>query len=199
MAWYGAYAQAGTPVGVILANLAFLGISYSISEEAFLDWGWRVPFIASVILIGISMYVQLKMEDTEAFKALVKARDDKGEDAGPTIEKSPVLQAIRMYPRRIALAAGAFLSVQVTFYILIAFVIAYGVNSPTVDLSRDIMLMSVLIAAAVMIPTQFYFSGLSDRLGRKKVYQWGAVLTGLWGFALFSLIDTGNTYSIAWR
>jgi len=173
VAWYGAYAQAGTPVGVILANLAFLGISYSISEEAFLDWGWRVPFIASVILIGISMYVQLKMEDTEAFKALVKARDDKGEDAGPTIEKSPVLQAIRMYPRRIALAAGAFLSVQVTFYILIAFVIAYGVNSPTVDLSRDIMLMSVLIAAAVMIPTQFYFSGLSDRLGRKKVYQWG--------------------------
>ena len=119
------------------------------------------------------MYVQLKMEDTEAFKALVKARDDKGEDAGPTIEKSPVLQAIRMYPRRIALAAGAFLSVQVTFYILIAFVIAYGVNSPTVVLSRDIMLMSVLIAAAVMIPTQFYFSGLSDRLGRKKVYQWG--------------------------
>jgi len=107
-----------------------------------------------------------------------------------------VLQAIRMYPRRIILAAGAFLSVQVTFYILIAFVIAYGVNSPTVNLSRDIMLMAVLVAAAVMIPTQFYFSGLSDRLGRKKVYQWGAVLTGLWGFALFPLIDTGNTYYI---
>jgi metabolite-proton symporter len=194
--WYGAYAQAGAPVGVILANLAFLGISYYISEEAFLDWGWRVPFIASVILIGISMYVQLKLEDTEAFKALVEARDDTGEEAGPTIEKSPVLQAIRMYPRRIILAAGAFLSVQVTFYILIAFVIAYGVNSPTVNLSRDIMLMAVLVAAAVMIPTQFYFSGLSDRLGRKKVYQWGAVLTGLWGFALFPLIDTGNTYYI---
>ena len=58
------------------------------------------------------------------------------------------------------------------------------------------MLMAVLVAAAVMIPTQFYFSGLSDRLGRKKVYQWGAVLTGLWGFALFPLIDTGNTYYI---
>ncbi|MBT5202534.1 MAG: MFS transporter, partial [Gammaproteobacteria bacterium] len=194
--WYGAYAQAGAPVGVILANLAFLGIIYYTSEEAFLDWGWRVPFLASVILIAISMYVQLKLEDTDAFKALVEARDNDGEEAGPSIEKSPVLQAIRMYPRRIVLAAGAFLSVQVTFYILIAFVIAYGVNSPTVNLSRDIMLMAVLVAAAVMIPTQFYFSGLSDRIGRKKVYQWGAVLTGLWGFALFPLIDTGNTYYI---
>jgi MFS family permease len=192
--WYGAYAQAGAPVGVILANLAFLGVSTSISEEAFMDWGWRVPFIASVILIAISMYVQLKLEDTDAFKALVRAREQKGEQgASVPIEKSPVLEAIRLYPRRIVLAAGAFLSVQVTFYILIAFVIAYGVNSPTVSLSRDIMLTSVLIAAAVMIPTQFYFSGLSDRIGRKKVYQWGAVLTGLWGFVLFPLIDTGST------
>jgi MFS family permease len=90
------------------------------------------------------------------------------------------------------LAAGAFLSVQVTFYILIAFVIAYGMNSPSVELSRDTMLTAVLIAAAFMVPTQFYFSGLSDRIGRKSVYRWGAILTGVWGFALFPLIDTGS-------
>ncbi|MEK9818930.1 MAG: MFS transporter, partial [Pseudomonadales bacterium] len=68
--WYGAYAQAGAPVGVILANLAFIGVSSSMTDEAFMDWGWRLPFIASIVLIGISMYVQLKLEDTEAFKAL---------------------------------------------------------------------------------------------------------------------------------
>ena len=189
--WYGAYAQAGAPMGVILANLAFIGVSSSMSDEAFLEWGWRLPFIASIVLIGISMYIQLKIEDTEAFKNLSEAQAASDKPA-ENVERSPVVEAIRKYPKRIMLAAGAFLSVQVTFYILIAFVIAYGVNSPDLNLSRDTMLMAVLVAAAIMVPTQFYFSGLSDRIGRKKVYKWGAILTGAWGFALFPLIDTGN-------
>ena len=189
--WYGAYAQAGAPIGVILANLAFIGVSSSMSDEAFMDWGWRLPFIASIVLIGISMYIQLKIEDTEAFRSLSDAQTD-SDTAPQVVERSPVIVAIRKYPKRIMLAAGAFLSVQVTFYILIAFVIAYGMNSPSVELSRDTMLTAVLIAAAFMVPTQFYFSGLSDRIGRKSVYRWGAILTGIWGFALFPLIDTGS-------
>ena len=188
--WYGAYAQAGAPVGVILANLAFIGVSLSMSDEAFMAWGWRLPFIASIVLIIISLYVQLRLEDTDAFKTL-KAAQDSG-DAAVQVKRSPVIEALQRYPRRIALAAGAFLSVQVTFYILIAFAVAYGLNSPTVDLTRDQMLTAVLIASAVMVPTQFYFSGLSDRIGRKNVYRAGALLTGLWGFALFPLIDTGS-------
>ena len=193
--WYGAYAQAGAPMGVILANLAFIGVSSSMSDEAFMDWGWRLPFIASIVLIGISMYIQLKIEDTEAFRSLSDAQsaDDKPVAA---VERSPVVEAIRKYPKRIMLAAGAFLSVQVTFYILIAFVIAYGMNSPSVELSRDTMLTAVLVAAAIMVPTQFYFSGLSDRIGRKNVYRWGAILTGVWGFILFPLIDTGDPVMI---
>ncbi len=189
--WYGAYAQAGAPIGVILANLAFIGVSSSMSDEAFMDWGWRLPFIASIVLIGISMYIQLKIEDTEAFRSLSDAQTD-SDTAPQVVERSPVIVAIRKYPKRIMLAAGAFLSVQVTFYILIAFVIAYGMNSPSIELSRDTMLTAVLIAAAFMVPTQFYFSGLSDRIGRKSVYRWGAILTGVWGFALFPLIDTGS-------
>ena len=189
--WYGAYAQAGAPIGVILANLAFIGVSSSMSDEAFMDWGWRLPFIASIVLIGISMYIQLKIEDTEAFRSLSDAQTD-SDTAPQVVERSPVIVAIRKYPKRIMLSAGAFLSVQVTFYILIAFVIAYGMNSPSVELSRDTMLTAVLIAAAFMVPTQFYFSGLSDRIGRKSVYRWGAILTGVLGFALFPLIDTGS-------
>ena len=192
--WYGAYAQAGAPVGVILANLAFIGVSSSMSEEAFMDWGWRLPFIASIVLIGISMYVQLRLEDTEAFKALQESQD--GEANDQPIAASPVVEAIRKYPKRIMLAAGAFLSVQVTFYILIAFIIAYGVTAPELALSRDTMLTAVLIAAAIMVPSQFYFSGLSDRVGRKQIYRWGAILTGLWGFALFPLINTGEPLMI---
>ncbi len=193
--WYGAYAQAGAPMGVILANLAFIGVSSSMSDEAFMDWGWRLPFIASIVLIGISMYIQLKIEDTEAFRSLSDAQSTEDKPAA-AVERSPVVEAIRKYPKRIMLAAGAFLSVQVTFYILIAFVIAYGMNSPSVELSRDTMLTAVLVAAAIMVPTQFYFSGLSDRIGRKNVYRWGAILTGIWGFILFPLIDTGDPMMI---
>jgi MFS family permease len=189
--WYGAYAQAGAPLGVVLANLAFIGVSSSMSDEAFMDWGWRLPFIASIVLIGISMYIQLKIEDTEAFRSLSDAKSAADKPA-ETVKRSPVVEAMRKYPKRIMLAAGAFLSVQVTFYILIAFVISYGMQSPNLMLPKDLMLSAVLIAAAIMVPTQFYFSGLSDRLGRKNVYRWGAILTGVWGFALFPLIDTGN-------
>ena len=187
--WYGAYAQAGAPMGVILANLAFISVSASMSDEAFLAWGWRLPFIASILLIAISLYIQLRMEDTEAFKALQAEQAASPQQA--VAQRSPVFEAMRRYPRRILLAAGAFLSVQVTFYILIAFVIAYGLNSPTVDLTRDELLVSVLVAAAIMMPAQFYFSGLSDRVGRKQIYRWGAILTGVWGFAIFPLVDTG--------
>ena len=189
--WYGAYAQASAPLGVVLANLAFIGVSSSMSDEAFMDWGWRLPFIASIVLIGISMYIQLKIEDTQAFQSLSNAQSAMDKPA-ETVKRSPVIEAIRKYPKRIMLAAGAFLSVQVTFYILIAFVISYGMQSPNLMLSKDLMLTAVLVAAAIMVPTQFYFSGLSDRIGRKNVYRWGAILTGAWGFALFPLIDTGN-------
>lgn len=193
--WYGAYAQAGAPIGVILANLAFLGVSGSMSEAAFMDWGWRLPFLASILLIGVSLYVQLNLEDTDAFKKLAATKvNDSASDK--VVKRSPIIEVFSRHPGRIFLAAGAFLSIQVTFYILIAFIMAYGVNSPTVMLSRDTMLMAVLIAALIMIPGQFWAAGLSDRIGRKKVYLWGAILSGLWAFALFPLVDTGNVFVV---
>ena len=108
--------------------------------------------------------------------------------------RSPIIEAITKYPTKIALAAGAFLSIQVTFYILIAFLLAYGVASA--DITRDDMLVAVLIASAIMIPFQFFFSSYSDRHGRKGIFMLGAVLTGLWAFAIFPLVDTGNFWLI---
>jgi metabolite-proton symporter len=193
--WYGAYAQAGAPIGVILANLAFLGVSGGMSEDAFLDWGWRLPFLASIVLIGVSLYVQLNLEDTEAFKKLAN-NQSVGSIEDTPIRRSPIVEVIVNYPKRIFLAAGAFLSIQVTFYILIAFIMAYGVNSPSVMLPRDTMLTAVLVAAMIMVPAQFWAAGLSDRVGRKRVYLWGAALSGIWAFALFPLVDTGNIYIV---
>jgi MFS family permease len=189
--YYGAFAQAGVPVGVILANLAFIITGALVSEEAFFSWGWRIPFLASAILIGISMYIQLNLEDTKAFKELQASRQT---GSAEKITRSPIIEAITKYPTKIALAAGAFLSIQVTFYILIAFLLAYGVASA--DITRDDMLVAVLIASAIMIPFQFFFSSYSDRHGRKGIFMLGAVLTGLWAFAIFPLVDTGNFWLI---
>ena len=187
--YYGAFAQAGAPIGVILANLAFIGVGLFTNEESFLAWGWRIPFLASFVLIIISLYIQLKLEDTKAFKELESLKEQ-SPIKKKVIKSSPILEAIRKYPQRISLAAGAFLSVQVTFYILIAFLLAYGVE--TTDFNRDDLLMAVLIGSAIMVPTQFYFSAYSDRNGRKGVFMAGAALTALWAFAIFPLMASGS-------
>ena len=189
--YYGAFAQAGAPIGVILANLALIITSALVSEEFFNTWGWRIPFLASAVLILISMYIQLNLEDTKAFKALATNSNNKTNEQ---VQRSPVLEAIRRYPKRIMLAAGAFLSVQVTFYILIAFMLAYGVSSANME--RDDMLTSVLIGCAIMVPLQFIFSSYSDRNGRKGIFMLGAILSGVWAFAIFPLVDSGNFWLI---
>ena len=189
--YYGAFAQAGAPIGVILANLALIITSALVSEEFFNTWGWRIPFLASAVLILISMYIQLNLEDTKAFKALATNSDNTSNEK---VKSSPVVEAIRRYPKRIMLAAGAFLSVQVTFYILSAFMLAYGVSSANME--RDDMLTAVLIGCAIMVPLQFMFSSYSDRNGRKGIFMLGAILSGIWAFAIFPLVDTGNFWLI---
>jgi MFS family permease len=188
-------------VGIILANVAFLLVSSFCTDDQFLAWGWRIPFLASVVLIGISMYVQLTLEDTPAFRELQDARkkagqpDDAGPDKAPK-ERSPVIEAIRLYPKQIVLAAGAFLSVQVTFYILVAFVVAYGSNPAGLGLTRDFMLQAVLISSLAQIPVLFIAASYSDRHGRRGIYMLGAILSGLWAFAMFPLINTADFWMI---
>ena len=189
--YYGAFAQAGAFVGVILANLALIITSSLVSEEFFNTWGWRIPFLASAVLILISMYIQLNLEDTKAFKELSSKRKLQNQEI---IQSSPVIEALKKYPKRIALAAGAFLSVQVTFYILIAFMLAYGVSSA--NMPRDDMLSAVLIGSAIAVILQFVFSSYSDKNGRKGIFMFGAILSGLWAFAIFPLVDTGNYWLI---
>ena len=192
--YYGAFAQAGAPIGVILANLALIITSALVSDEFFNTWGWRIPFLASAVLILVSMYIQLNLEDTKAFKELAMHRNENQDDGQTAIQKSPIIVAVRRYPKRIMLAAGAFINIQVTFYILIAFLLAYGVQSA--KMARDDMLTAVLIASAIMVPMQFLFSSYSDRNGRRGIFMLGAILSGLWAFAIFPLVDTGNFWLI---
>jgi MFS family permease len=209
--FYGSFAQIGVPVGVVIANLAFLLINASVSPESFMTWGWRVPFLLSIFLVFLALYIQLRIEDSPAFRKLqaIKERQDIlaiHERADSHVESkevaeaaiasqrqaSPVLEAIRLYPKTILLAAGAFLGIQVTFYILIAFVVAYGSNPAGLGLPRSTMLSAVLISNALMTPALLLSAHFSDLRGRRGIYITGAVLLGIWGFILFPMIDTGS-------
>jgi metabolite-proton symporter len=190
--FYGSFAQVGAPVGVILANLAFLIVSANTTPEAFLEWGWRVPFLASVILIGIALFIQLRLEETVEFLRMQHSGRTTTAGQSRPATRSPVIEALRTHPKQIALAAGAFLAVQVPFYILIAFVIAYGTGPAGPGVSRDTMLSAVLVGAVAMIPALLISASWSDRRGRRGIYMTGAALLAAWSFAIFPLLDTGS-------
>jgi len=170
--------QFGVPAGLFLANLAVLAVS-AVSGDQFLTWGWRVPFLFSIVLIGVGLYIRLGILETPVFVKLVAERQ---------IERAPVLAVIRRHPREIILTALCRMAEQAPFYLFTAFVFAYGTGS--LHLNRDFLLMSVLGGATLSFVTIPLFGHLSDRFGRKRIYMLGAAVTGLYGFAYFALLDT---------
>jgi MFS family permease len=171
--------QFGGPAGLFLANLAVLVFS-QMSGDQFLAWGWRLPFAFSIVLVGIGLWIRLRILETPVFRKLVDENK---------IERAPIVEVCRRQWGTIILGALARTSEQAPFYVFTAFIFAYGTT--VLHQSRDLLLAGVLAAtclSAFAIP----FSGyLSDRIGRKKMYIIGAATMGVWGFVYFGLIDTG--------
>jgi metabolite-proton symporter len=187
--FYGSFAQLGVPIGLVLGNVSFLVLAATMSTDAFNAWGWRVPFLASIILIGLAMYIQLKLEDTPAFRRLQQVSQERQEE-GEEPERSPVIEVIREHPKQILLAAGAFFVVNGSFYVMITGMLDYGTRD--LGLTRSSMLTAVLISSLFQLFFIPAFALLSDRLGRRPVYLTGAVLLGLWAFPMFWLVDTAS-------
>ncbi|MCP4621492.1 MAG: MHS family MFS transporter [Bradyrhizobium sp.] len=171
--------QFGVPCGLFLANLAVLAFS-QMSGDQFLSWGWRVPFLLSLILVGVGLYIRLGILETPIFAKLA---------AEQKIERTPILEVIRRQPKEILLSAFARMAEQAPFYIFTAFIFAYGIKS--LNVSRDFLLTAVLAASVVSFFTIPYFGHLSDRIGRKNMYIIGAVVTGIFGFIYFGMVNTG--------
>ena len=193
--FYGSIAQAGVPVGVVLANLAFLAANSATSAESFMSYGWRIPFLLSVLLVCLGLYIYFRVDDTPAFRQLRQSAPTPADVPGvnPNAERSrvsPIIEALRRQPRLILLAAGAYISTNLSFYIFITYVVSYGTSAAGLHLPRGTMLSAVLIANAVSMPVLFLAGRLSDRYGRRLIFMTGVSLAALWAFALFPLVGT---------
>jgi MFS family permease len=176
--------QFGVPAGLFLANLAVLAFS-KMSGEQFLTWGWRLPFLFSIVLVALGLYIRLGVQESPVFARLVADR---------RVEKQPVLEVIRRQPREIVLTALCRTAEQAPFYLFTSFVFTYGVD--VLHLDRNFILTAVLGAAMLSFVSIPLFGHLSDRLGRKRIYMFGAALVGIYGFAYFRLLDTRMPYLV---
>ena len=182
--FYGSVIQIGAPAGLLLGTGAFL-IAASLPEEQFLSWGWRIPFLVSVLLIGVGLFIRLKILETPAFSQVKES----GNEA-----RIPIVEVFRTYPKNVLLTMGARLSEGQIFNILAVFAITYATSQ--LELTRSVVLYGVLIGAAVECLTLPAFGALADRVGRRPVYMGGAAFCALFAFPFFWLLDTENTVLI---
>jgi MFS family permease len=173
-----AWPQFGVPAGLFLSNLVILAFS-SWSGDQFLTWGWRIPFLLSIILVGVGLWVRLGIFETPVFHRLVVEQK---------IERAPILEVFKRQPKEIALSALLRMAEQAPFYIFTAFVFAYGVG--TLKLPRNLILIAVLVASLVSFVTIPLAGHISDRIGRRRMYLIGAAVMGLFGFLYFGMLDT---------
>jgi metabolite-proton symporter len=170
--------QFGVPCGLFLSNLAILAFS-NWSGDQFLVWGWRIPFLLSILLVGIGLWVRLGILETPVFGRLTAERK---------IERAPILEVIKRQPKEIILSALVRMSEQAPFYIFTAFVFAYGTG--TLKLPRDMILSAVLVASVVSFFTIPISGHISDRIGRRRMYLIGVVTMAVFGFVYFGMLDT---------
>src|SRR5690242_2792520 len=172
--------QFGVPCGLFLANLAVLAFS-QMSGDSFLAWGWRIPFAASLVLVAVGLYIRLGILETPVFSKLM---------AEQKIDRTPMLTVIKNHPKEILLSAFARMAEQAPFYIFTAFIFSYGTAS--LHVSRDFLLTAVLAASVLSFVSIPVFGHLSDQIGRKNMYLIGAVVTGIFGFIYFGMVNTGS-------
>jgi MFS family permease len=173
--------QFGVPGGLFLANLAVLVFSH-LSGNQFSRWGWRAPFLLSLLLVALGLYIRLGILETPVFARIVAERK---------VQRAPLRLVLMTQGKQVVLSMLARMAEQAPFYIFTAFVFTYGVE--TLKVSRNFLLTAVLCASVVSLVCIPLFGHLSDRIGRKKMYMIGAIAIGLYGYGYFGLLDSGQT------
>jgi MFS transporter, MHS family, shikimate and dehydroshikimate transport protein len=177
--FHASWVQAGVPVGLLLANGVYGLVLWLAGEAAFVQWAWRVPFLLGALLLGVGMFIRLKIMESPLFT------EAKAADPGP---KVPILAVIKDHPRNVLLAMGARFAENAFFYIFTVLIYSFGAEQ--LGLPKSNLLNAVLLGSAVQLVVIPMFGALSDRWGRRPVYLGGAVFLTLFIFPFFWLVET---------
>jgi MFS family permease len=178
---YGSFAQFGVPIGVLTSNLAFLAVS-GMSNEDFMSYGWRIPFLISLVLVIVGFLVRSRLQDAPEFQ---KVKEDKA------VSKVPVAELFRRQPRTLVLASLASIAPPAIGYTVIVYMLTYGTT--VVGFNRTTLLMLILVSTVLWIATIVVSAVASDRFGSKKVFAIGTLTAVVWPVPMFALVNTGNT------
>ena len=183
--FYGSWPQTGGPAGMLLSTLVFRAVS-TLPEDQFMAWGWRVPFLLSLVLVGVGLFIRMRLAESPAFARVKESGSE---------SRLPIIELLRTHRKNVLLAMGARFAENGFYYIYTVFVLSYATEHLKVE--RSSILTGVLIAttcALVAIPA---YGALSDRLGRRPVYMAGAAFSALFAFPFFWLLDT-RVDSLIW-
>ena len=182
--FYGSWPQMGVPAGLLLGTLAVYLFAL-LPEEQFLAWGWRVPFLLSIILVGVGLYIRLAIAESPAFRQVQESN---------TTAPMPIVDVLRTYPKAVLIAMGLRVAENGSFYVFSVFVLAYVTEQ--LGLPNSLVLAGVMIASAIELFAIPFYGALSDRVGRKPVYLGGAVFSLLFALPFFWLLNTEVTVLI---
>jgi metabolite-proton symporter len=174
----GSWPQFGVPVGLVLSNAAFLFFN-AVTGDQFLVWGWRIPFLLSVILVGVGLYIRLGILETPVFSSLLDNH---------RLEPAPVVEVLRRNGREVVLSALARLGQNTQFYIFTSFILVYGTT--VLKFPRGTLLNATLLMSALSLITVPLFGHLSDRFGRRRTYLFGCAIMIVFPFLYYGLLDT---------
>jgi metabolite-proton symporter len=178
---YGSAPQMGVPAGVILANVVFLLCTQLTTEQQFLSWGWRVPFLVSVVLIAVAMWIRLGVMESPAFRAVAQEG---------RVARVPLLEVLTRSWRTVLLAGGTFIATNGIAYVFMVFVLSYGTTE--LDFPRGTMLALLIASCPVWMLGMGVSAYLSDIVGRRRVYLTSTVALLVVSAVFFTLIDTGS-------
>ncbi|MEV6977808.1 MFS transporter [Kitasatospora sp. NPDC093806] len=178
---YGAYLQLGPTTGFMLANGVFLALQLGLDEAAFRSWGWRVPFLASLLLVAVGLFVRLRLEETPLFR---EGRDR--EEARP--ERAPVVEVLRGHWRTVLLGCGSITVGYALFYLTTTYALAYATTG--LGVPSTLVLEMLLVGAVGKAGTVWLSARRSDGWGRRRTLQGATALAVGWGLVLFPLLET---------
>ncbi|MFG1396462.1 MFS transporter [Roseixanthobacter pseudopolyaromaticivorans] len=181
--FYGSFPQVGVPAGLLLSTGVFAIVSASMSNEDLLAWGWRIPFIASIVMIAIGMFIRSTVQESPVFKEIKENNE---------ASKAPALEVVQQHRRTLFVTIGMRMMQNAVYYLYTVFMLSYIVG--TLKMDRSAGLNAVMISSAIGIFTLPLWAWLSDLIGRKKVSMFGTVASTLFVMPFFWMVDTGNVW-----